>query len=225
MNRKYQTERHLENVRRKILESAKELFVQQGYKKTTIRQIVEKSGVLTGSIYYLYKNKEDIFKALVLSLFKQCSNLIDEHFSEESPAFKYAALCTIELRAVEVNELIRESYYEGYTSNVIFEKMVEHMTQLAEQSFADRCPGWSHEDYYIRTLLFKSAMRGCLAEFYFEKQCNAAKCRKMLLRLALSTFQIEGKEIGGILERIEAMDAHWLKIVDRLCQQSMQLKK
>ena len=225
MNKKYQTEKHLENVRSKILESAKELFVQQGYKKTTIRQIVEKSGVLTGSIYYLYKNKEDIFKALVLSLIKQCSDLINKHFVEESPAFKYAALCTIELRAVEVNELIRESYYDGYTSNAIFEKMVEHMTQMSEQNFADLFSGWSHEDYYIRTLLIKSAMRGCIAEFYFEKQGDAAKCRKMLLRLALSTFQVKENEIAGILGRIEAMDAHWLEIVDRLCQQSMRLKK
>ena len=54
-------EKDKDEVRQRILAAAKELFVQQGYKKTTIRQIVEKSGVLTGSIYYFFKNKEDIF--------------------------------------------------------------------------------------------------------------------------------------------------------------------
>lgn len=37
-------EKDKDEVRQRILAAAKELFVQQGYKKTTIRQIVEKSG-------------------------------------------------------------------------------------------------------------------------------------------------------------------------------------
>ena len=64
-------EKDKDEVRQRILAAAKELFVQQGYKKTTIRQIVEKSGVLTGSIYYFFKNKEDIFQSLVMELLRQ----------------------------------------------------------------------------------------------------------------------------------------------------------
>ena len=59
-------EKENDDVRRRILAAAKELFVRQGYKKTTIRQIVQKSGVLTGSIYYFFKNKDDIFQSLVM---------------------------------------------------------------------------------------------------------------------------------------------------------------
>ena len=95
-------------MRQRILATAKDLFVHQGYKKTTIRQIVEESGVLTGSIYYFFKNKEDIFQSLVLSLFRQCNYLIGEHFHDESPAFRYAALCQVEFEAVRMNELVRE---------------------------------------------------------------------------------------------------------------------
>lgn len=51
-------EKDKDEVRQRILAAAKELFVQQGYKKTTIRQIVEKSGVLTGSIYYFSRIKK-----------------------------------------------------------------------------------------------------------------------------------------------------------------------
>ena len=69
-------EKDKDEVRQRILAAAKELFVQQGYKKTTIRQIVEKSGVLTGSIYYFFKNKEDIFQSLVMELLGQCTDLI-----------------------------------------------------------------------------------------------------------------------------------------------------
>ena len=109
-------EKDKDEVRQRILAAAKELFVQQGYKKTTIRQIVEKSGVLTGSIYYFFKNKEDIFQSLVMELLRQCTDLIAAHFRQESPAFRYAALCLVEFEAVAMNQLVRETYYEGYTT-------------------------------------------------------------------------------------------------------------
>lgn len=103
MARKKQPEERLELVRHKILDTAKALFVQQRYKKTTIRQIVEHSGILTGSIYYLFKNKEDIFQALILELTRACIDTIEDHFQQETPAFKYAALCVVELKAVAAN--------------------------------------------------------------------------------------------------------------------------
>ena len=97
-------ENHADRVKYKVLTAAKKLFVRQGYKKTTIRQIVEESGVLTGSIYYLYKNKADIFQALVLSLLRGCVELIDEQYREESPAFKMAAMFMVELKCVEASQ-------------------------------------------------------------------------------------------------------------------------
>lgn len=41
-------------VRANILNTAKRLFLEQGYKKTTIRQIVQESGITSGSIYNLF---------------------------------------------------------------------------------------------------------------------------------------------------------------------------
>ena len=50
-NRGFWMKEHTKEIRQKVLETAKELLIEQGYKKTTIRGIVERSGVLTGSIY------------------------------------------------------------------------------------------------------------------------------------------------------------------------------
>lgn len=204
--RKREPEEHLEVVRRRILASAKALFVQQGYKKTTIRQIVEKSGVLTGSIYYLYKNKADIFQALVLSLLRQCVDLINERFGNETPAFKYALMCMIEIKAVEINELARESYFEGYSSNAIFEKMVGHVTLITEEMFAG-CPGrLSHEAYYARTLLIKGAMRSCVAQFYFDAPLDLPGLCKTLLQTALDLLEVPAEETANVMQRLQTMD-------------------
>ena len=99
-------EKDKDEVRQRILAAAKELFVQQGYKKTTIRQIVEKSGVLTGSIYYFFKNKEDIFQSLVMELLRQCTDLIAAHFRQESPAFRYADWLAVRACRIENGQAV-----------------------------------------------------------------------------------------------------------------------
>ena len=91
---------HATVIRGRIMNSAKELLSKEGYSKTTIRKIVEHSGVLTGSIYYFFKNKEDIFRAILLELVRDCINKINLHCRDESPLFKYAAVCQVELKVL-----------------------------------------------------------------------------------------------------------------------------
>ncbi len=213
---KKREEHHADRVKYKVLSAAKKLFVRQGYKKTTIRQIVEESGVLTGSIYYLYKNKADIFQALVLSLLRGCVELIDQRYKDESPAFKLAAMFMVELKCVEEDELVRESYYEGYTSNAIFEKMVEHMTGVTEKLFAEQSLSCSHEELYVRILLIKGAMRSCIARFYFTKPVDIKEVNTLLLRMSLGLFQVPKDECESILQRILSMEEVWLEIARTL---------
>lgn len=195
-----------EEVRRRILTSAKELFIQQGYKKTTIRQIVQQSGILTGSIYYFYKNKEDIFQALIISLLQKCIHLIIQNFHDASPAFQYAAMCAVELKAVTWNNLVRECYYEGYTSNMIFQKMAEEVSEVSEKIFSRCMLHFSHEDYYIRTLLIKGAMRSYVAELYFNRSIAAENYQELLLRGALFVFEFNRKETDQVLTEIRDKD-------------------
>ena len=222
MKRRQVSHAHIEEVRRKILSAAKALGIEQGYKKTTIRQIVEKSGVLTGSIYYLYKNKADIFQAMVLALFKQCVRIMDEDFHEESPAFRYVLMCTVELKAVERNELVRESYYEGYTQTGIFEKMVEHAASITRQLFTAEHPEFTEQDYYERTLLIKGMMRSCIAKYYFSVEPDTKSCVELTLRTALGLFGVLPAEIDAALERLDRMEPEVCQMVERMLNRQRQ---
>lgn len=46
----------------KILKAAVEVFLKKGYQRTTIREISTKSNLSIGSIYFHFKNKEEILK-------------------------------------------------------------------------------------------------------------------------------------------------------------------
>jgi AcrR family transcriptional regulator len=57
-------ERQKEELRTKILQSAKALFIEKGYHETSIRNIAEKIEYSPTTIYLYFKDKDDIFYAL-----------------------------------------------------------------------------------------------------------------------------------------------------------------
>lgn len=52
-------------TREKLIETARDLFHQQGYTPTGIAQILKKSGVNSGSLYYFFPTKEDLLIAVL----------------------------------------------------------------------------------------------------------------------------------------------------------------
>jgi len=54
-----------ERRRGEILAAAGRLFAMRGVRETTVRQIAEEVGVLAGSLYYYFDNKESILDALM----------------------------------------------------------------------------------------------------------------------------------------------------------------
>jgi AcrR family transcriptional regulator len=57
-------ERQKEELRTKILEVAKELFIERGFEETSIRNIAERIEYSPTTIYLYFKDKDDIFYAL-----------------------------------------------------------------------------------------------------------------------------------------------------------------
>ena len=53
------------NTLENILEVAKAEFMEKGYQQASLRNIAKKAGVTTGAFYGYFKNKEEIFDALV----------------------------------------------------------------------------------------------------------------------------------------------------------------
>jgi len=55
-----------ERTRQVIEESAYELFLEQGFSATSMRQIAERAGLALGGIYNHFPSKEEIFEAIIL---------------------------------------------------------------------------------------------------------------------------------------------------------------
>ncbi|MFD6415605.1 TetR/AcrR family transcriptional regulator [Streptomyces sp. NPDC060194] len=62
------------NTRQRIQDVALELFAEQGYEKTSLREIAERLEVTKAALYYHFKTKEDI----LISLFQDLTRPMDE---------------------------------------------------------------------------------------------------------------------------------------------------
>ncbi len=64
------------DTRSRIQSVAVELFGEQGYEKTSLREIAERLGVTKAALYYHFKSKEDIVHSLVDDYFGQVDALV-----------------------------------------------------------------------------------------------------------------------------------------------------
>ncbi len=102
-------ERTKANNREAILNGAQKVFAELGYGATTVRDIIRKTGLASGTFYNYFKSKEEVFEALM-----------DHSMAQLRPR----------LRA----ERVRSRTFEEYLSNVLrvyFEYLIEdHATHL-----------------------------------------------------------------------------------------------
>ncbi|KAA0276625.1 MAG: TetR/AcrR family transcriptional regulator [Anaerolineales bacterium] len=78
-----------EVTRLAIEDAAVELFIEQGYHATSMRQIADRAGLALGGIYNHFASKEEIFEAIVLDKhpYKKVLPLVLEAQGEDMKAF------------------------------------------------------------------------------------------------------------------------------------------
>lgn len=65
------------DTRSRVQKVALELFAEQGYEKTSLREIAERLGVTKAALYYHFKSKEDIVHSLTDDYFAEIDALLD----------------------------------------------------------------------------------------------------------------------------------------------------
>jgi AcrR family transcriptional regulator len=72
----------MRDTRERILDAALDLFIEQGYDKTSLREVAERVGVTKAALYYHFASKDEIFRTLMQPVFElqqQAMSLVAEH--------------------------------------------------------------------------------------------------------------------------------------------------
>jgi AcrR family transcriptional regulator len=107
-----------EEIRKKIIITAGEIFSHYGFKKTTMDEIAKALKMGKSSIYYYFQGKEQIFEAVVLNEANILRNELTTAIkSVDSPIEKMRNYVFVRMKAFEK----LSNYY-----NAIFDKNLDH---------------------------------------------------------------------------------------------------
>jgi AcrR family transcriptional regulator len=74
-------------TRKLIIEKAVELFIQNGFSKTTLDEIAQQTNVTRGAIYWHFKDKLDIVNELIATQHESLSQLLSNLISDGSSSY------------------------------------------------------------------------------------------------------------------------------------------
>ncbi len=97
------------DVRRRSLEEATRLFVEHGYHGISMRAIAEQAGLSKAGLYYHFRDKEDLFLAILTANIEQIEAIVAQARAEEltTRARISRILSNIGARAPEQRAIIR----------------------------------------------------------------------------------------------------------------------
>ncbi|MFD9335850.1 TetR/AcrR family transcriptional regulator [Streptomyces sp. NPDC060028] len=112
------------NTRQRIQDVALELFAEQGYEKTSLREIAARLEVTKAALYYHFKTKEDI----IISIFDDVTRPIDEliKWAEQQP------------RTLEMKREVLRRYSEAMAGGAsLYRFMQENQATMRELSIGE----------------------------------------------------------------------------------------
>lgn len=74
-------------TKNKLLQSAREEFMEKGYMNASLRNICKNAGVTTGALYFFFEDKADLFKAITKDTIEGIHQLMQKHYNEEKVIF------------------------------------------------------------------------------------------------------------------------------------------
>ena len=127
-----QIQRRGEHTRQAIIQAAHDLFLQQGYHGTSMRQIARNAGIALGGLYNHFASKEEVFEAVFLEY---------HPYHEVIPAVLAGSSVTIEQFAQDtIRRMLAAIHGQPEFLNLMFIEVVEFKNIHTQKLFVMLMP-------------------------------------------------------------------------------------
>jgi len=166
-----------DQLSQQILETASGLYLKYGLKKVTMDDISKAVGKSRTSIYYYYKNREEVFQAVLANLIREVISEIDANMKKRNTfEGKIEEFCLSKIKTSEE----RSSFFRAIEAGMDNEEKSKHITDAhnrmmeAERSLllnlfsasisSHEIPAVSIEEQEIIIFILQSSIRGIRRE-------------------------------------------------------------
>lgn len=193
-------------AKKRILTVCVRLFLEKGYRRTTLAEIIEKAEVSYSTFQNIFRAKDGVLTELVEFMFSnQFAMARSTAGTQLPPIYVYAVDTAIQMTLTELNENLREIYIEAYTqkeaSDYIFRETAKELYQI----FSPYQPELTEQDFYFMEIGSAGIMRGFMAHPCDEALTLEKKLRTFLT-MSLRSYHVPEDEIKKAVDFIGGMD-------------------
>lgn len=202
--------RHRQNydeMRAKVLCTTAKMFLEDGYRNTTIRKISARSGVEKHTILYVYGEKEAILCGMVQHVFEAQFEAAERILAgkTDDKILLYATETALQLYMAESSDRIREMYTVSYSllsaSKIIYNLITEKLAEIFEKHL----PGLESRDFYEFEIAAAGIMRNFITvpcDVFFPMD---RKIRKFL-QTTFRMYRIPEEKIEQAIAFVSSLD-------------------
>jgi len=194
----------MNEIKNKILEVSRDLFIEQGYKQTTTRQIIQKADILNGSLYHFFENKEDIFKYIMVEVYDEVQKLSKNFatkYSDSILVFSFPP--ALLLYVIERHAKLAELFHEAYSAWPILELFTKNCSDGLKELYQDDNPELTERDYYLRALAIVGCIRSFIAESISTGNISYQEKTIIVLRMFQLLLNIPAFDTKKTIDEIE----------------------
>ena len=195
------------------------MFLEKGYKKSTMSEILGESGVSNSSFQNIFRAKDGVLAELVEFMFSYQFGSARSAASELPPVYIYAVETAIQLTLTELNENLREIYIEAYTQPAIVELIQRKTAQELQQIFGHYMPDRTTQDFYLLEIGSSGMMRSYMAH-PCDQELSLEKKISGFLQLSLNAYNVPSEEAEQVITYVTSLDIRGIaeKVLHQLFQ-------
>lgn len=193
--------------RNKMLLAAIQLFLEQGYEKTTTAQIARAAGMSPTSFFVAFENKEALLLTLTQIMFENQFAKARTFAKDMEPLMVYCLETSLQIYITELSEPLREIYVMAYTLPSTTEYILKSTAVQIKAIFSPFMPDAEDKDFYEMDIASGSIMRGFMArkcDMYFTVQKKISR----FLECCLKLYDVPKEKRASLIEAVLAFDLH-----------------
>lgn len=196
--------------RQRILASCVKMFIEKGYKETTMLDIIKDANVSASTFQNIFHTKDGVLKELVEFMFAHQFNVANSfNFQSTDQVLLYAIETAIQITLIEQNNNFREIYIEVYTHNNLLEYIHIQMAKNLQSIFKESLPTWNEIDFYEAEIGTSGLMLGYMlkpCDMYFTLQRKINK----FITLAFSIYNVSKEKQEQTIKTLSKIDLNEL---------------
>ena len=193
-------------AKKRILTACVRLFLEKGYKGTTIAEILREADVSASTFQNIFHAKDGVLVELVEFMFSNQFRMARQMAGETlPPVYVYAAETAIQMTLTELNENLREIYLEAYAQPETAEYIHQNTSSELYRIFSSYLPGYTESDFYELEIGSAGIMRGYMARKCDKYFTLERKLRRFLV-MSLSAYKVPEEEQEQVLAFVAGLD-------------------